>query len=128
MFDLPPPNPGFEIVLASRGMSKGIAQTEGPQFVPKAFVQLGSVQLGGQWKNVTSTAAEGEAAAFATVAKRVAGFQVTVGAAYKFQTGVHGDPDSDSFEFAGTVNRRFGKLGARGSVIYSPDDLGIAGR
>ena len=31
MFDLPPPDPGIEFVVASRGMSKGIAQTDGPQ-------------------------------------------------------------------------------------------------
>lgn len=128
MFDLPPPDPGFEIVIASRGMSKGLAQTEGPQFVPKAFVQFGAVQLGGQWKNVTSTAAEGEAAAFVNVTKKLAGFQFTIGAAYKFQTEVHGDPDSDSFEFSGAVTRKFGKLGGRASVIYSPDDLGSAER
>ncbi len=35
MFDLPPPEPGIEIVVASRGMSKGVAQTEGPQLVVK---------------------------------------------------------------------------------------------
>ncbi|WP_310468920.1 TorF family putative porin [Sphingomonas sp.] len=128
MFDLPPPEPHFEIVVASRGMSKGLAQTEGVQFVPKGFLQIGAVQIGGQWKNVTSTTAAGEAAVFANASRTVGGFQLSLGAAYKFQTAVRGPTDSDSFEFSGSVGRKFGKLGTKVSVIYSPNDLGSARR
>ena len=128
MWDLPPPDPGFEIVIATRGMSKGVAQTEGPQFIPKAFVQLGQVQAGGQWKNVTSPVAEGEAAAFVNFAPKVGQFQLTLGAAYKFQTGVKGATDDESFEFTTAVSRKFGKVSMRVSAIYSPDDLGSARR
>ena len=124
MFDLPPPDPGIEILIASRGMSKGIAQTEGPQFIPKALVQLGDVQIGGQWKNVTSPVAEGEAAAFANATRKLGGFQVIAGLAYKFQTSVRGPTDSDAFEVSGAINRKFGRVGARVSLVYSPNDFG----
>ena len=128
MWDLPPPDPGFEIVVASRGMSKGVAQTDGMQFVPKAFVHLGKVQVGAQWKNVTSDVAGGEGAIFANYATKLGAFQLTLGAAYKFQTAVKGDPDDTSFEFSGAATRKFGKLSLRTSAVYSPDDLGGARR
>lgn len=128
MWDLPPPDPGFEIVVASRGMSKGIAQTDGVQVIPKAFLQLGPVQVGGQWKNVSSPVADGEAAAFVNYAPKLGAFQLTLGAAYKFQTNVTGNPDDDSFEFTGAVSRKFGKVGLRAGAVYSPDDLGGARR
>lgn len=128
MIDLPSPNPGIEIVYASRGMSKGLAQTDGAQVVPKAFVQFGTVQIGGQWKNVTSSAAEGEAAAFAAFAPKIGGFQLSLGAAYKFQTAVHGKTDDDALEFSGSISRRFGKVGLRLGLVYSPDDFGSTRR
>ena len=128
MWDLPPPDPGFEIVVASRGMSKGISQTDGVQVIPKAFLQVDKVQVGGQWKNVSSPVADGEAAAFVNYTPKLGPFQLTLGAAYKFQTNVKGETDDDSFEFTTTVSRRFGKLSMRVSVIYSPDDLGGARR
>jgi hypothetical protein len=111
-------------VIASRGMSKGIAQTDGAQFVPKAFVQIGALQVGGQWKNVTSPVAKGEAAVFANATRKLGAFQLTAGAAYKFQTSVREPADSGAFEFSAAATRKFGKLGARVSVVYSPDDFG----
>ena len=128
MWDLPPPDPGIEFVIASRGMSKGIAQTDGVQVVPKAFVQLGQVQTGGQWKNVSSPVADGEAAAFVNYAPKLGPYQLSFGAAYKFQTNVQGKTDDDSFEFTASGTRKFGKVTWRLSAIYSPDDLGGARR
>lgn len=128
MWDLPPPDPGIEIVVASRGMSKGIAQTEGVQVIPKGFVQFGPVQVGGQWKNVSSAAADGEAAAFVNYTPKLGPYQLTLGAAYKFQTSVEGDTDDESFEFTTAVSRKFGGLTLKLSAIYSPDDLGSARR
>lgn len=126
MWDLPPPEPGIEITVATRGMSKGVAQTEGPQLVAKPFIQLGPVQLGTQWKNVSSAVAVGEAAVFANVAPKLGDFQLNLGVAYKFQTGVKAPTDDKSWEFTGSVTRRFGKLGLRIAAVYSPDDLGGA--
>lgn len=128
MFDLPPPDPGIEITIASRGMSKGVAQTEGPQVVVKPFVQMGPVQVGSQWKNISSAVAGGEAAIFANVAPKLGQFQLGFGAAYKFQTGVREPTDDKSWEFTGNVTRKFGKLSLRVAAIYSPDDLGSAER
>ena len=54
MFDLPPPNPAIEFSVASRGMSKGVAQTDGPQLVVKPSLGLGSVQLGAAHKFQTA--------------------------------------------------------------------------
>jgi hypothetical protein len=128
MFDLPPPSPGIEISVASRGMSKGIAQTEGPQVVARPFVQLGPVQVGSQWKNLSSPVAGGEASAFVNVAPKLGKFQLNLGVAYKFQTGVRGPTDNKSWEFTGNVTRKFGRLSLRVAAIYSPDDLGGAKR
>ena len=128
MFDLPPPDPGIEFVVASRGMSKGIAQTEGPQALVRPFVQLGPVQIAAQWKNLTSPVAGGEASAIVSVAPKIGTFQLGASAAYKLQTGVHGPTDNKSWEFTGNVSRKFGKLSIRVNAIYSPDDLGSAER
>jgi hypothetical protein len=128
MFDLPPPDPGIEITIASRGMSKGIAQTDGPQVVARPFVQMGPVQLAAQWKNLSSPVAGGEASAIFSVAPKLGQFQLNASAAYKLQTGVRGPTDNKSWEFTGNVSRKFGKLSLRIGAIYSPDDLGSAER
>ena len=128
MFDLPPPDPGIEFVVATRGMSKGIAQTVGPQALVRPSVQLGPVQLGGQWKNLSSPVAGGEASAFVGIAPKLGPFQVNLTAAYKLQTGVRGPTDNKSWEFTGTVTRKFKRLSFRAQAIYSPDDLGGAER
>ena len=128
MIDLPPPDPGIEIVVASRGMSKGIAQTEGPQIVVRPSVKLGPVQTGGQWKNLSSPVAGGEASLFANVTPKVAGFELNVGVAYKMQTGVKEPTDDKSWEFTGILTRKVGKLTLRVVTVYSPDDLGSAER
>ena len=128
MFALPPFDPGVELVVSSRGMSKGIEQSDQPQVIPKIILRIGDVQIGGQWKNVTSTAADGEGAAFANLTHDFGAFAVTAGAAHKFQTNVKMRTDSDSFEFTGAVARAFGKLSVKVSAVYSPDDLGKAKR
>jgi hypothetical protein len=124
MFALPPFDPGVEVVVSSPGMSKGIEQAKPVQVIPKAYLQVGDIQVGGQWKNVTSTTAEGESAAFVNASRKLGPFSVTLGAAYKFQTGVKAATDSDSFEFSGALTRKIGRLSLRMSAIYSPDDLG----
>ena len=128
MWDIPPPDPGFEIVVSTRGMSKGIAQTESVQIIPKGFVLLGPVQVGGQWKNVSSPVADGEAAAFVNYAPKLGPYQLTFGAAYKCQTNVKSETDDDSFEFTAAGSCKFGRVSLRISAIYSPDDLGGARR
>ena len=128
MIDFPPLDPGIEVVVASRGMSKGVAQTEGPQLVAKPFVQMGPVQVGAQWKNLSSATAGGESSLFANVAPKLAGFQMNLGVAYKMQTGVTEPTDDKSWEFTGNITRKFGKPSLRLAAVYSPDDLGSAER
>ena len=128
MFDLPPPDPSIEFVVASRGMSKGLAQTEGPQALIRPSVQMGWLQVGGQWKNLGSPVAGGEASAFIGVAPKFGEFQVNLAAAYKLQTGVRGPTDNKSWEFTGSVSRKFDRLSLRVQAIYSPDDFGGAKR
>ena len=127
VFGLPPADPALEFSIASRGMSKGIAQTDGePQAVIKGSAKLGPFEAGGQWKNVTSASARGEAAAFLNANRNVGKLRLNGGIAYKFQTGVSGNPDSDSFEFTTGANIGLGRLALRATAIYSPDDLGAA--
>ena len=108
MFDLPPPDPGIEILIASRGMSKGIAQTDGPQVVPKLLLQIGPVQVGGQWKNVTSPVAEGEAAVFVNATREFGSLELTAGITYKWQTDAAANTDDDAFEFNAAATPKFG--------------------
>lgn len=128
MFDIPPPNPGFEFFLASHGMSKGLGQTDGPQAIPKAWLEFGDVQVGGQWKNVTNSAAKGEAGAFVNGSRKLGPWQLTAGVSYKFQTGVTGDPDSRAWEFSSGATRKIGTVALRATAVFSPDDLGSTGR
>jgi len=121
---LPPLDPGVEMTVSSRGMSKGIEQADEPQVIPKLYVQVGDLQLGGQWRNVTSATADGEAAAFVNWGRKFGAFQLALGAACKFQTGATAGTDSDSLEFTGGVSHKTGKLSLRLNAIYSPDDLG----
>jgi len=128
MFDLPPPDPGIEISIASRGMSKGISQSDGPQFIGRATVQFGDVQIGGQWKNITSPAAKGEAAAFATWQHKFGLVHASLGATVKVQTRVSRPTDDKAFELNGSLAPKWGKSGLRLSAVYSPDDLGSTGQ
>ena len=43
----PPPDPGIEIVLATKGMSKGLSQTDDAQLVVRGELAFGSFFLGG---------------------------------------------------------------------------------
>lgn len=122
---LPPYDPGLEVVVASRGMSKGLAQTEGPQLLARGYVAAGAFQIGGQYKNIDSPVADGEAALFVTVTPKLKPVQLVLTAAYKFQTRVRGPADSRAFEFTVAATRKLGpRLSVRGSAVLSPDELG----
>jgi hypothetical protein len=122
MLDLPQLDPGIEISVASRGMSKGVAQSERPQLIVRPFVKLGDVQVGAQWKNVTSAVADGEAAVFVGFGRELASFQLTLQASHKFQTGVREQTDDHSWEFSGGLTRKLSRIMLRASAVYSPDD------
>ena len=111
MFDLPPPDPAFEISVASRGMSKGIAQTDGPQVIVRGSGRSGPFEAGGQWKNVTSSSSRGEAAVFVNASRSFGTLRLNGGASYKFATGVRPPADTGSWEFTAGANAALGKLG-----------------
>jgi hypothetical protein len=128
MFTLPPLDPGFEMVVSSHGMSKGISQSDGPQFIPKAFVEHGGVQAGAQWKNVSQSGAKGEFTAFVSATRRLGSLQLSAGASYKVSTATKPGWDSRSLELNASAARKIGKVSFKLSGIYSPDDIGPSGQ
>lgn len=128
MLDLPPPDPSLEIVIASRGYSKGIAQAGGAQLVGRGEVALGLLFAGVQLKNVDTQGADAEAAWQAGVRGRAAGFDLHAGIAYKLLLGRHGPVDRDTYEFTASASRAFGRLTPRIGLTFSFDDLGATRR
>jgi hypothetical protein len=128
MWALPSANPAVEITVATRGMSKGLAQTDEPQLLAKAYDQLGQMQVGAQWKNVSSNSADGEASLFVSFARTFGKVQLAAGAAYKVLTGAPRGVDRDSIELNAAVSRKVGRVAVRVNTIFSPDDIGSAKR
>jgi len=122
---LPPPDPGFEIVVSRPGMSQGLAQTDGLQIFPRAFVQLGAVRVGGQWRNLDSATANGVAALFASVARTVGKTQLDATVRYRIKTGAAPGSSPRAWEFSLGARRTFGKFGLRLSADFSPKEFAV---
>ena len=121
---LPPLDPGFELSLASHGMSQGISQTRGPQIIPRATVRTGAFQVGGQWRNITSPVGSGVAAIFLKGRGRLAGVSLEATAAYRIRTSHAPGSTYRAWEFGGLARKRFGPAEARALVEFSPDEFG----
>jgi hypothetical protein len=128
MFDLPPPEPALEISIASRGYSKGIAQTEGPQLVVRPELELGPVLLGAYAKNVPSPTAEGEAGISGSYRFKLAGFDVSGAAVVKTLLNPSNRVDSTALELIGGLSRTSGPFTGRLNYFFSPDELGTTHR
>lgn len=128
MSDLPPPVPAIEFSLASRGASKGLAQTRGPQFIARGEVSAGSFYVSGFWKNITSPTSDGEAGASIGVRTKSAGFNLSASATLRIATSASAGTDNRSLDLSGAVSRKMGRLTPQVLVIWSPDDLGSARR
>ena len=124
MWALPPVDPGLEISVATQGMSKGLLQSNGPQVVSRATLKSGQFQLGGQWKNISTNSAKGEASAIAGWSRRSGSFDLGLSAAYKVLTSASGSGNRSSVELSGTVGRKVGNVSLKGSAVFSPNDLG----
>ena len=124
MIDIPPPDPGIEITMASRGYSKGLAQTDGVQLVARPELAFGPVWLGFYAKNVTSSTAEAEAGPSLGLRTRAGGFDLGASATWKMAIEPRGDVNDDALELVGSVGRRFGPVGTRLTLTWSPNDLG----
>lgn len=127
MIDIPPPDPAIEFSLASRGISKGLAQTDGPQLLVRAELAFGSVYFGASAKNVTSPSSEGEGAALIGLRTKVGAFDLAGSAAWKRVLAPEGAVDINALELAGSLSRKFGRITPRMAVTWSPDDLGSTG-
>ena len=128
MLDLLPPDPGIEIVVASRGYSKGLAQTDGIQVLVRPELAFGPLYLGFYAKNVTSSTAEGEGGPSIGLRTSAGGFDLGASATWKMAIEPHGTLNDDALELAGSVARRFGALNARFAVTWSPNDVGSTDR
>jgi uncharacterized protein (TIGR02001 family) len=128
MLDLPPPDPGIEIVLASRGISKGLVQTDGPQLLVRPEVRFGPLFVGAYAKNVTSSSSDGEAGASFGVRTGAGGFELSASATVKRLIAPVGPGDREALELAGAASREFGPVTFRAALTWSPDDLGSTGR
>ena len=127
MIDLPPV-PAIEINLSSTGMSKGLAQTEGPQLLARGELALGDLYVGAYAKNVTSSTAEGEAAALVGLRTSAGGFDLAASASWKHAIDPATGSDANALEVSGSVSRKFARVTPRLSVVWSPDDLGSTER
>ncbi|MGQ0559791.1 MAG: hypothetical protein ACT4OE_09435 [Sphingosinicella sp.] len=127
MIDLPPPDPGIEIHLASRGVSKGLVQTDGVQLLVRPELAFGPVYVGGYAKNVTAPNFDGEAGATLGLREAAGGFDLAASATLKTLIGPVGPLDNHALELHGSLSRRFGPLTLRASLTWSPDDLGGTG-
>lgn len=124
LFALPPIVPAFEMSIATQGMSKGILQAEEAQFVPRALIKASGFQLGGQWKNLSTNNAKGEASLFAGWTGKAGAVDLGVSVAHKVLTSASGSGNRRSWEFGANAGRKFGRFGLRASALYSPDDFG----
>lgn len=124
----PPPDPTLEIQLASQGVSKGLRQTDGAQWLVRGKLALGPALIGASAKNVTGSDREGEFAAYLGWQRGLAGFRLEATASAKFALDPHGASTRRSFEASASVARPIGALTPRIGVTWSPDDLGRAGR
>jgi hypothetical protein len=124
MLDLPPPEPAIEFVLASRGYSKGLAQTDGVQFLIRGEVDLGILFAAAQWKNVNSSGADSEGQIQIGVGGEVGGFDLETAVGYKRLSGLPSSADEDTVEFTASASRAFGPVTPRIALTFSFDDLG----
>jgi hypothetical protein len=127
-FDLPPPDPSIELSIASRGYSKGVAQTDGAQVVVRPEVAFGPLRIGTYAKNVTSQTFDGEVGALIGYRKGFGRTELSGSAAIKHLINTVQGIDRSALEVAFAATHAFGDLKPRVSITYSPDDLSTTGR
>lgn len=123
IFDLPPPDPALEISVASRGYSKGLAQTDGIQVVIRPEVAFGPLRLGAYGKNVTSSQYDGEAGASVGYRKSFGKTEVSASATVKHLYGADPEVDDVALELNFAATHTWGAVKPRVSLTYSPNDL-----
>lgn len=128
MMDMPPFDPGVEIVAATHGMSKGLGQTDGPQLVMTGRVKSGDFGIFARIKNVDSGGAYGEANAGLTWQPKLGGLDLELGVIGKTMVQPPLNADRHAIEFDAGIGRKFGSVTPKLKLTYSPDDLGSTGQ
>ena len=123
-FDLPPPDPSIEFSIASRGYSKGVAQTDGVQVVVRPEVAFGNFRIGSYAKNVTSPDLDGEFGALIGYKRSFGRTELSGSAAFKHEINARSGFDKRALELVLAVTQTIGDFKPRVSLTYSPDDLG----
>jgi hypothetical protein len=118
------PVPAIEFNLSSTGMSKGLAQTTGPQLLARGEVAFGALLIGAYAKNVDSTTSDGEAGALVGVRTKQGGFDLAAGAVVKRAVNPAPSTDATALELNASASRKLGRTTIRASAVWSPDDLG----
>lgn len=116
--------PAIEFDVSSVGMSKGIAQTTGPQYLARGELDFGSFFVGAYAKNVDSSTSDGEAGALVGLRTKAEGFDLSASAAWKRAIDPAPTANADALEVNATASRKLGRAAVRLSAIWSPDDLG----
>lgn len=125
MLDLPPPTPTIQVELATTGISKGLAQTRGPQVVVRPGLAFGDFSLEASAKNIENNGDGGVETYFsAGLSTKAGGFDLSGRGGVKLVHGIAGQVDRRAFEMRLDAVRKFGAVRATATVIYSPDDTG----
>lgn len=122
-FGLPAPDPGFELFVASHGMTQGLSQSDGPQVIPRAYLKVGEAQVGGFWRNIDSPVANGIGVLFGRVSTRRGPTQLELVALYRTRTGAHRPTVLHAWEVDATLRRSVGRFGVRLNVEYAPREF-----
>jgi len=122
-FGLPPPVPAFELFVASRGMTQGLSQSNGPQIIPRAYLQFGHVQVGAFWRNIDSPVANGIGVLFGRVSEKRGPTQLDIALLYRTRTGAHRPTVLHAWEVDATVRHSFGRLGIRLNAEHAPREF-----
>jgi hypothetical protein len=119
-----PAVPVIEFSLSSTGMSKGVAQTTGPQALARGEMGFGALLIGGYAKNVDTPGSDGEAGALIGLRGTAGGLDLGISAALKKAINPASDFDRTAFEVNASITRQIGPVGSRVTIIWSPNDLG----
>lgn len=125
---LPPIVPAIQIVASSTGMSKGIAQTNGPQLLGRAELRVGDFYFGGYAKNTELAFDDGEAGPVGGYRTQIAGMKIGVGATFKYAINPIAGTNKTALELNGSISLATGKLRPVAAVYWSPKELGPIGR
>jgi uncharacterized protein (TIGR02001 family) len=124
VIDLPAPDPHVEITVASTGISKGLAQMDGPQLEVISGVSLGSFSINGYAKNIQSSGDNGvEIGASVGFERELGGTELSVNIGYKTLSAIDTD-DPSALEVEAIATRSFGPVSVSATAIYTPDDTG----